>query len=85
MASRWVECGPRGGNPATDVVSWTSDVQGPFGSGLSFTSSALVTGVHVVTAQVTDSYGGTGLATISVTVQDSSAIRKHGRAHFIAS
>ena len=50
-----------------DLV-WTSDVDGVIGSGASFTTSILSAGVHVITAEVTDSGGAAGSATITITI-----------------
>ena len=49
-------------------LSWSSDLDGPIGSGASFGLSTLSVGAHTVTASVTDSHGGTGSSTVSVTV-----------------
>jgi len=49
-------------------LAWTSDRDGPIGSGGSFTTSALTDGVHVITAAVTDSGGKTASASITIGV-----------------
>ena len=48
-------------------LAWSSDLDGSFGSGTSF-SSALSVGTHTVTASVLDGHGAPGSAMISVTV-----------------
>jgi hypothetical protein len=62
---------------ATDVedgtisgsLTWTSSINGIFGSGASFSSSALSAGTHTITASVTDSGGlpGSSSRTLNVT------------------
>jgi len=49
---------------------WTSGLQGPIGSGASFSRSDLVAGTHVVTASVTDSGGAQGDDAATITVVD---------------
>jgi subtilisin family serine protease len=49
-------------------LQWTSNLDGPIGSGTSFSTAALSQGVHTVTASVTDSDGATGTATVTITV-----------------
>jgi hypothetical protein len=49
-------------------LSWTSDLDGPIGSGPSFASSALSVGVHQITASVTDTHGASDSAFISLTL-----------------
>ena len=49
-------------------LAWTSDVDGSIGSGASFATSTLSAGVHVITAEVTDSGGAVGSATITITI-----------------
>ena len=51
----------------TASLSWTSSIDGPIGTGGSF-STALSDGNHTITASVTDSGGKTGSASISITV-----------------
>ena len=52
----------------TASLVWTSDIDGPIGTGGSF-STMLSAGTHVVTASVTDSGGVQGTDSITVTVQ----------------
>jgi len=49
-------------------LAWTSSLDGPIGTGASFSTALLSVGTHTITAAVTDSGGLTGLASISVTV-----------------
>jgi hypothetical protein len=49
-------------------LSWSSSVNGPIGSGASFSTSNLSVGTHTITASVTDSGLATGSASITVTV-----------------
>jgi hypothetical protein len=51
----------------TDDLEWTSDLDGPIGTGGSF-STTLSLGVHLITASVIDSGGDPGADSISVTV-----------------
>ena len=53
----------------TAQLAWTSDLDGPIGSGGSFTVT-LSDGTHVVTAGVTDSGGLTASDAVTVTVSD---------------
>jgi len=52
----------------TSSLSWTSSIDGPIGSGGSFSTSGLSVGLHTITASVTDSGGLPGSATIDITV-----------------
>lgn len=52
-------------------LTWTSSLNGPIGSGASFSSSALSVGTHTITASVTDSSGLRGSNSITVTVNGS--------------
>ena len=54
----------------SSVLSWTSDLDGPIGTGGSF-STTLSIGTHLITAAVTDSGGLSGSDSISVTVNPS--------------
>ncbi|MFQ5894264.1 MAG: S8 family serine peptidase [Nitrospinota bacterium] len=51
----------------TASLVWTSDINGPIGTGGSF-STTLSDGDHIITASVTDSGGKTGSAPVSITV-----------------
>ena len=51
----------------TASLSWTSSIEGPIGTGGSF-STTLSDGTHTITAQVTDSGGVTANSSISITV-----------------
>ncbi|MCH8878012.1 MAG: S8 family serine peptidase [Chloroflexi bacterium] len=51
----------------TASLVWTSDMDGPIGTGGSF-STTLSDGNHAITASVTDAGGATGSASISITV-----------------
>jgi subtilisin len=53
----------------TGSLSWTSDINGPIGSGGSF-STVLSPGTHIITASVIDSGGLTGVDSITITVND---------------
>lgn len=55
------------GNMTASLV-WTSNLSGQIGTGGSFSTTALVGGVHVITATVTDSGGLIGSASITITV-----------------
>lgn len=50
------------------ALKWTSNRDGELGSGCSFTSSNLSTGVHTVTLTATDSGGLNGTARVNITV-----------------
>jgi len=49
-------------------IDWTSSLQGPIGTGASFSRSDLVVGVHVITASATDSGLLSGSAQVTLTV-----------------
>jgi subtilisin family serine protease len=53
----------------TSQLAWTSNLQGPIGSGGSFTRSDLVAGTHSITASVVDSGGLSGGHSITLIVQ----------------
>ncbi|MFZ9915393.1 MAG: lamin tail domain-containing protein, partial [Phycisphaerales bacterium] len=57
----------------TSILIWTSNLQGPIGSGGSFTRSDLVIGTHTITASATDITGAVGSASIQVIVLDPGA------------
>jgi hypothetical protein len=52
----------------TANLSWESDIDGPIGSGGSFSYSNLSSGVHTITAFVTDTGGKTGSASVGITI-----------------
>ena len=54
----------------TAGISWSSDIQGSFGTGGDAEVDTLSIGDHVVTASVVDSEGATGEDSINVTVYD---------------
>ncbi len=56
----------------TSGLTWTSSIDGPIGSGGSF-SKTLSSGTHTITASVTDPGGSTGSKTISITVSGNTA------------
>ncbi len=49
-------------------LKWFSSLDGSIGTGPTFTRSNLSVGAHVITAQVTDSKGNTGSATVTIAV-----------------
>jgi hypothetical protein len=57
---------------ALTELSWASNIDGPIGSGGSF-SEALSSGTHTITASVTDSGGLTGTDTVTITVNEGTA------------
>ena len=52
----------------TSSIEWVSSVDGPIGTGGSMETDQLSTGLHTISASVTDSDGGTGADTVLVTV-----------------
>jgi hypothetical protein len=54
----------------TDALAWSSDLDGPLGTGGYFDidSGNLTVGIHVLTVQVTDSRSATATATVTVTI-----------------
>ncbi|MEQ1852352.1 MAG: hypothetical protein ABMA01_12255, partial [Chthoniobacteraceae bacterium] len=52
----------------TAAINWSSNINGPIGTGGSISLSSLAVGTHTITASVTDSGGLTGTASISVTI-----------------
>lgn len=63
------------GNIGASLV-WVSDINGPIGAGTGFFLSNLTPGEHTITAKVTDSLGGVGSASITLTINP--APRPHG-------
>lgn len=53
-------------------LEWTSSLDGPLGSGASFTNAALSPGTHTITASATDSDGLTGSASVIIRIVDDS-------------
>ncbi len=47
---------------------WTSSIDGPLGSGVSVTTSALSAGTHTLTLTAKDSYGATGVASVALKI-----------------
>jgi uncharacterized repeat protein (TIGR01451 family) len=52
----------------TPAIEWASDVDGVLGTGRIVTTSTLSTGVHRISASVTDSDGGIGADSLTVTI-----------------
>jgi hypothetical protein len=52
----------------TGGLTWTSNLQGNIGTGGSFSTTALQSGHHVITASVTDSGQKTGVSSVDVTI-----------------
>jgi extracellular elastinolytic metalloproteinase len=53
----------------TASLEWSSSIDGPIGSGGSFTTTELSVGSHTITAKATDSGSLEGIASISVTIE----------------
>ncbi len=49
-------------------LAWTSNIDGPLGTGTSLTTTALSAGVHQITLTGTDGSGGTGVAEVTIEV-----------------
>ncbi len=67
-----------GSDPEDGVLTgaslvWTSSLDGPIGTGTSFSTTMLSVGTHTVSLTATDANGATGLATRTVTVQAAGA------------
>jgi hypothetical protein len=54
----------------SESVAWSSDIDGPLGTGVPFEYSGLSLGAHLLTASVTDSSGETASVNIPVTVTE---------------
>jgi len=54
----------------TSSLAWTSSIDGPIGTGGSFSTSALSLGLHTITAQTTDSGSAVGSDSIIVHVEE---------------
>jgi len=59
--------------PITSSISWTSDRDGPIGTGGTFVRTDLSVGSHLITAGVVDSQGAAGSAVTTITVVNSNA------------
>jgi len=57
---------PMGGPLTGSSLVWVSDLDGQIGTGISFSTSALSVGSHIITLTATDSLGLAGTATISI-------------------
>jgi PKD repeat protein len=57
----------------TSQIAWSSDVDGPFGTGGSVPTSSLSLGSHVISASVTDNFGQTSVARITIAVNPNTA------------
>ena len=55
----------------TANLAWTSNLDGPIGTGASFSTGTLSQGSHIITASVTDLGGATGSAEIGLTIEGS--------------
>jgi len=62
---------PEDGTLPGSSLAWTSDRDGPLGSGSTLITNGLTAGTHTVTLTVTDRRGATGAATITLTVSSS--------------
>jgi hypothetical protein len=54
-------------------LGWTSSLDGVIGSGASFSTTSLSLGTHTITADVTDSNGGSGSDSISIEITEPAA------------
>jgi hypothetical protein len=54
-------------------LAWSSDLDGPIGSGASFALASLSLGTHQITATVSDAHGAPGQATISLSIAQNTA------------
>jgi hypothetical protein len=59
---------PEDGSLSSSLV-WTSSLDGPIGTGASFTRSNLSSGTHGITASATDSNGASGSAQVTLTIE----------------
>jgi len=50
------------------VLAWSSDIDGPIGSGESFIAAGLTSGLHTITFRATDSHGATGTDAVAIEV-----------------
>ena len=48
---------------------WTSDLEGPFGTGETFDAPLSIVGTHLVTLTATDSDGNSSTSSISLVIQ----------------
>ncbi len=66
------------------TVTWSSDRDGPLGTGDQLVTRTLSAGDHVVTATATDSQGGVTAASMSITVDPATALSRLDEAGFSA-
>jgi hypothetical protein len=66
-------------------LAWTSNLDGPIGTGISFSFSGLSQGEHEILAEVTDSSGLTGSDSVSIEVGTTGAIEAPSRLRAMAS
>jgi hypothetical protein len=59
------------GEDLSDAIVWTSSIDGPLGVGAELGVSDLTTGVHLLTAEVTDAGGTTATDSVSIAVTES--------------
>ncbi len=52
----------------TNLIEWTSDIDGPIGTGATFMRTTLSPGTHLITASVLDSRGDEGSASVTLIV-----------------
>ncbi len=58
----------------TAILDWTSSLDGPIGGGGSFSDATLREGQHIIMAEVMDSGGLSGDATVSITIEPPPAV-----------
>jgi hypothetical protein len=59
---------PEDGDLTGSALVWTSNLDGQIGTGTSFTRDDLSTGTHTIRLTATDSDGGSGTASVTITV-----------------
>lgn len=62
------------GEDLSDAIVWTSSVDGPLGTGAELEVSDLTTGLHHITAEVTDAGGTTVMDSVSISVTEFAAM-----------